>query len=336
MIFLPLVVATVLHLCVNFSVNHSRIKWITLDFDCVSACRQCTADVAGRVKVQLPYHRVSELYTMSVNKKSTRSNSVESSDNGFSVITDKLDVLLKEISDLRIESKEMAKSIECTHDKIDDLTKLVQKHDDAIKNCERSIDNVKSENTYLRRQVDELKADLNNMHQYSRANCVDITGVPMLREENIMNIVQAVARVVHFELKPEMVDAVHRLGRRGSPSRPPGVIIKFVRRIDMDEFLRLAKVKSGFAASDLGFVSENRVFIRPSMSPGNRDLFSLARSIARDHDYKYVWFSNGRILMRKMEGTAVIHVTSKVQVLKLVQEGRRGDGDAREDNTTQP
>lgn len=260
---------------------------------------------------------------MSVQKKTTRSNSTESSDCAFTIITEKLDVLLKEMGDFRRESKEMAKSIDSTHEKIDDLARLVQKHDVEIKDCSRSVDNLKSENEYLKRQVQELKADLSNVHQYSRANCVDITGVPMAKEENIMDVIHAVAKVVRFELKPEMIDAVHRLGRRGSPSRPPSIIVKFVRRLDKDELIRLAKVKPGFAASDLGLVSENRVFIRQSMSPEIRDLFFQARSIGRDLGFKYVWFSaNGRILMRKEEGAGVIHVTSKAQLGMLSREAR--------------
>lgn len=263
---------------------------------------------------------------MSVQRKTTRSNSrEESTDLPVSAIYDKLDLLLKEMQDFRLESKEMAKSIEFTHEKIDDLTKLVKQHDKDIMDCKHGVEELKQDKVFLNRRVDDLRSEVVSWQQYSRANCVDIEGVPMGKEENIMDVVRAVARAVRFELKPEMIDAVHRLGRRGlTPSKPPGIIIKFVRRLDKDELMRLAKIKPGFAASDAGFVSENKIYIRHSMSPETRALFLWAKDIGRHHGYKFVWFSNGRILMRKVEGSSVIHVTSRSQVAQL--SGRKDDG----------
>lgn len=247
-----------------------------------------------------------------------------------SAIYDKLGLLLKEMQDFRSESKEMAKSIDFTHEKIDELTKLVKQHDNQIKDCKHGIEQLKHDNLFLNRRVDDFNSEVVSWQQYSRANCVDIEGVPMVKEENIMDVVQAVARAVRFELKPEMIDAVDRLGRRGlTQSKPPGIIIRFVRRLDKDELMRLAKVKPGFVASDAGFVSENKIFIRHSMSPDTRALFLWAKDIGRNHGYKFVWFSNGRILMRKVEGSSVIHVTSRSQAAQLT--GRRDDGQSGKD-----
>lgn len=263
------------------------------------------------------------VFTMSTAKKTTRSNSKEeSTETNFTTIADKLDYLLKEMQEFRMESKEMAKSIDCTHEKIDDLTKLVQSHDNEIKLCKKEMDCLKGENMYLKRQVEDLKVEVNNCQQYSRVNCVDIDGVPFTKGENLTSVIQAVCKAVKFNIAPEMIDAAHRLGR-GTSSRPPGIILKFVRRSDKDELIRLAKVKPGFAASDAGFVSENRIYIRHSMSPDTRALFLLTKSTARDLGFKFVWFSNGKILMRKAEGAIAIHVTTRVQVLRLADEERQ-------------
>lgn len=281
-----------------------------------------------RAKVELSYHCCVYKQTMSVQKKVTRSNSKDESDNSLlCAITDKLDAMHREMCDFRQESKDMALSINSTHEKIDELSDLVRRHDSEIKECGKDIDILKSENAILKRQVEELKSEVAQSQQYSRANCVDFDGVPALKGENIMHVVQSVAKAVHFNLEPGMIDAVHRMRRGMAGSRPPRIIVKFVRRIDKDELIRCAKVKQGFAASDAGFVSENRIYIRQSMSPETRSLFSYAKSAAQSFDYKFVWFSDGKVLMRKKEGANVIHVSSRSQLSQLFTEGRRGRAD---------
>lgn len=281
-----------------------------------------------RAKVELSYHCCIHIQTMSVQKKATRSNSKDEPENSLlCAITDKLDAMYREMCDFRQESKDMALSINSTHEKIDELSNLVKRHDSEIKECGRDLETLKCENAIMKRQIEDLKAEVAQNQQYSRANCIDIDGVPVLKGENIMNVVQSVVKAVHFNLEPGMIDAVHRVRRGMAGSRPPRIIVKFVRRIDKDELIRCAKVKQGFAASDAGFVSENRIYIRQSMSPETRSLFLYAKSSAKSLDYKFVWFSDGKVLMRRKEGSNVIHVTSRSQLSRLFTEGCRGRTD---------
>lgn len=96
--------------------------------------------------------------------------------------------------------------------------------------------------------------------------------------------------------------------------------MKFVRRGDCDELLRLAKVKKGFSASELNFNSESKIYVNPSLSKMNRELLYLAKTAAREGVVKYVWFSNGKVLVRKKEGQPAIHISTRYQLQNL----RRG------------
>ncbi|XP_046662863.1 uncharacterized protein PF11_0207-like [Homalodisca vitripennis] len=155
----------------------------------------------------------------------------------------------KEMREFREESKAMGKSIDSTHDKIDEVKVLINAQREDIDKCRDVIDVLKVENSQLQRELEQVKKELCDVQQYSRRNTVDIQGVPENKSENVFEVVKAVAKVLRFDLKPEMIDAVHRPAGGSGASRPRGIILKFVRRGDCDELLRLAKVKRGFPAS---------------------------------------------------------------------------------------
>lgn len=53
-----------------------------------------------------------------------------------------------------------------------------------------------------------------------------------------------------------MVDAVHRLAKNLTMSNSPrGIILKFCRRVDMEEMRRWSKFKRYISASELGYMS---------------------------------------------------------------------------------
>lgn len=253
---------------------------------------------------------------MAANKKVTRSNSINELES-FNSLSEKMDKLLSEMHDFRLESKCMSQSIDSTHEKIDELKCIVQSQKKDIDTCFSRIDYLELENNTLRKEIKNLNQELLQVQQYSRSNSVDIQGVPELKSENIVDVVCRVARAVRFDLNEQMIDAVHRLTGRSDTSKPSGIILKFVRRRDAEEFIRLAKVKRGFSASELGFVSDNKVFINQSLSKRNRLMFVSAKSAARQGHFKYVWFQRGKVLVRK-EGGPAIHIDSMEKLRSMV------------------
>lgn len=227
-----------------------------------------------------------------------------------------MESLVKEMREFRQESKDMGKSIDSTHEKIDEIKVLITAQREDIDKCLNAIDDLKVKNVNLQRELENVKQELCDVQQYSRRNTVDIQGVPENKPEDVFGVVRKVASVLRFDLKPEMVDAVHRLAG-GDTSRPRGIILKFVRRGDCDELLRLAKVKRGFSASELGVTSENKIYVNPSLSKGYRELLYFAKCAARDGRVKFAWYSNGKVLVRKRDGQPAIHITSKQQLQDL-------------------
>ncbi|KAG8289754.1 hypothetical protein J6590_097886 [Homalodisca vitripennis] len=220
--------------------------------------QQRRAELSSSRSTGLSYRRSKCVMPPPEKPSTVKTRSMSDSDI-LSSLSSQLENLVKEMREFREESKAMGKSIDSTHDKIDEVKVLINAQREDIDKCLDVIDVLKVENSQLQRELEQVKKELCDVQQYSRRNTVDIQGVPENKSENVFEVVKAVAKVLRFDLKAEMIDAVHRLAGGSGASRPRGIILKFVRRGDCDELLRLAKVKRGFPASELDFSSENKV-----------------------------------------------------------------------------
>lgn len=172
-----------------------------------------------------------------------------------------------------------------------------------------------------------MKKKANSSAQYSRCNCLEIQGIPETRMENVYDLVTAVAGVLGFKLEPWMIDAAHRLAAVPGRSGPRNIIVKFCRRIDMDQVRRLAIKKKGFSASNLGFSSEHTVYVNLSMTRETRILWSETRKLKSDLQFKYAWITAaGKIFLRKREEDRPQLIEDQSDLQRLRSTVSRGTG----------
>lgn len=264
--------------------------------------------------------------------RQTRSNS--SSDMS---VDQKLDLLLSEISEIKTDNKQfkldiaefkedmkelkkdLNESVEMCFNEIKDCVVSVKINKDKINEHEEVIQQLTVENVNLKKQVNELQKTVRSGEQYSRSNCLEITGVPEIKSEIILDVVKRVTRVVGFQLKEHMIDAVHRLSvNPNNPQAPRGIIVKFCRRIDLEELRRKTRVKNGFSAAELGFESESKVFVNLSLSRETRILWAQVRAFKNDHNYKFAWITSaGKVFVKREEGARAVHISEKSDLDRL-------------------
>ncbi|KAG8300164.1 hypothetical protein J6590_082971 [Homalodisca vitripennis] len=82
-----------------------------------------------------------------------------------------------------------------------------------------------------------------------------------------------VEKALDFNLTESMIDACHRLGKKTGPNNsPPGIIVKFVRRLDKDELLRKRRVRRDFSTRHMNLNVDKPVYINEALSPARRRL----------------------------------------------------------------
>lgn len=233
-----------------------------------------------------------------------------------------LDDLMIKINEIVENQKQHEKgfnaSYEVIHEKLEENTKCVKEQNKSIDRCLKIIDRLVEENKSLSKQVIDLEKRVDDMEQYSRVNALEIHGLPLGKNEDVLSVVKEVGKALDMNIVDTMIDACHRLGKEpGKNGAPPGIIVKFVRRFDKEEMLRKRRAKKDFSTRHMNINIDTPVYINDSLSPARRRLFAAARVIKKEKQYSYLWVRGGNIFLRKEDAGAVIKVSCQADLDKL-------------------
>lgn len=232
-----------------------------------------------------------------------------------------LDDVLTAINEIRqtqiTNEREFNKAYEALNAQMSENTAAIKDQTASNEDFKKMMENVIAENNHLKQKIKNLEEKIETMEQYSRSNCVEIHGLPQQPNENVLDVVKQVGRALDMDVSDNMVDACHRLGKRLGGGGPSGIIVKFVRRIDKEEFIRRRRVKRTLSTRHLNMADDRPIFVNESLTPSRRRLLFQARTLQKEKAYKFLWTRNGKIFLRKEEGSHVKVVLTEEDLSKL-------------------
>ena len=248
------------------------------------------------------------------------------------ILDEKLEEKLKPIS-RRMD--DLVESISFMSDKFESIVKRVS-------DVEVKCGMVEEENKCLRTEVMRLSkivhqhvGEINELQQYFRRDCVEITGLPNEKDEDTDELIIKVGTLMGLNLRKTDISISHRLPQNAQKYnthlRPregaqinkaiqfPKVIVKFTRRETKEKFYQGRKQLIEKSTKDIGLgrLSENRIFIAESLSPRNRELFTSSLKLKKDKDFKFIWTHSGRIYLRKNKDSPAHLITNQDELNNL-------------------
>lgn len=171
------------------------------------------------------------------------------------------------------------------------------------------------ENQQLGRELSEAKREIVELKQYSRNMNVEIKGLPVVANEDLTASVRAIATCIGTEVSESDIDVVHRVQSRDK--QKPNVVVRFASRGVRDRLLSAAK-KTRLNTTHLGFQANDPLYINEHLCVENKVLLNKARQAKREKNWKYVWVSQGKVLMRKAENSPVLQITCEGDLIRVV------------------
>ena len=216
-------------------------------------------------------------------------NPVQSEDRKMASFEDALDRRLKQQSEfltylftkffktIKDELNEFGKSLIFLSSKYDDIAK-------SENEVRESLDYLSTENKRLCERVSMLESmvaacesGMENVKQYIRRDMLELHGIPVTWDENPNEIVNGVNLLDRgYQFHDQDISISHRLPV--PEGKIPPIIAKFIRRNTRDHIFNLKRQLQGKSTLDLGFPTENRIYLNESLTQRTRELLKEVKA----------------------------------------------------------
>lgn len=158
--------------------------------------------------------------------------------------------------------------------------------------------------------VYRIECAIDEVQQYSRRDCLEITGIPILPEENPKQLIKEIGTLIDVNVEDAHLAAAHRLPDTKNVKHR--LIVKFVHRDTRDEMYKkrrnligknISNLPSVQAAMGLAATSNNKIHINESLTGYRKQLFGRINDFKRKNNYKYLWTANGKIMLKAQDSS---------------------------------
>ena len=224
----------------------------------------------------------------------------------------------KEIDSLKASLLDLEKRF----DEIEKSQSFISKKYDTVISA---IKDVKEHNEGVKSQIKEIKEDINKLgndgfnvevkldelEQYARRDCLEITGIPVVPNDSPALLVKEMSEIMGVNLNENDISIAHRL----PPTKKvkDRLIVKFTRREKRDEIYSKRKNLKSKRTKDLPSVvcepesavvsHKAQIHVNESLTPYRKRLLGRILQFKRDHNYKFIWTANGKIMLKKTESS---------------------------------
>jgi len=175
-----------------------------------------------------------------------------------------------------------------------------------------------SEAVEMKSAVNKVQQNQNELEQYSRNKNIEIYGVDGDRKENLKDTIQRIAEGLNLHnFNYDHIDKAHRLPTRNK-NRPETIVIQFKTRHYREEWLM---GKKGRITNDDVFQKGNKtkIYVNEHLTPFYKMLIWKSKQQLKA-TYKYIWFKEGRIQLRKDDTTHQVQIIKSEEDLSKLTE----------------
>lgn len=224
-----------------------------------------------------------------------------------------------EIKTLRIEQTALKQNISEINTEISSLQASIQFQSDSYDELRKRVDELArhtSDQTLL--SASNLQLRIDSLEQQARQTNIEICNVPERRNENLINIIDAIGTAVRLPLSKGDIVSIHRVPHAQASDRPKNIIAKFSTRIQRDNILAAYRKIKTLKSDQLGINgTPSTIYLNEHLTLQKKMLFRKTRNAARELRYKYVWIKNSTILVRKEDDSPALAIRGEDDLIKL-------------------
>ncbi|XP_060806374.1 uncharacterized protein LOC132903072 [Amyelois transitella] len=215
----------------------------------------------------------------------------------------------------------ITQSLSLLSDKYDTLIAEHEKSREKINKLEKKVDNINNKCVYLEKCNIALEQKMRDFEQTSLKNNLEIVGIEQVPGENLKEIVSNIAQTL--KVNTSDIESVRRASStrvQKSDAKPSPIIVAFKSTgvESRDKWLAQRRNMMGVTSNDITTGSAtNKIYINEALTKFTRALLWNTKKDLRGA-YKYIWVSNGKILVKKLDGEKSICIRDESDISDLL------------------
>lgn len=228
---------------------------------------------------------------------------------------DILKQILKELKEIKSDYKEFKGLQEKQGMEFRAIFDELKKENSALK---KTVTNLVVKNNKLETEVSLLKTGLNTLLQDKLANNLIISGVPVTENENLSKLVVEIGSELKVDISGSKFN-VRRLFTK-TPNKYANLLVEFEDIKYKTELLKQKK-HHPLLVSQLGFKTETerQIFFFHQLTASYLNVLSEARKLKESHHFRYIWYQNNQVLIKKENNQKVYAVKSLNDLTNLAK-----------------
>ncbi|KAK7586086.1 hypothetical protein V9T40_003962 [Parthenolecanium corni] len=215
-----------------------------------------------------------------------------------------MDEMLKEMKSLRNDIKEKVKQINSTMQELRDQMLSVFKKQDTL---QTDMTDLTTENSKLKKQVHKLE-------QCIRESNVIVTGVPVSKDESIIELVKQIGLKVNVKLEEYDVAIAYRQVQSKRDNTP--IIIR------MNNWHKKGALVAGSKMQKPTWTingEEKPIFISEDLTEYTNGLLRDTKLLRSEGRVQFVWVKNGKIFAKATEDSKAVKIEEHedIEVMRL-------------------
>lgn len=207
----------------------------------------------------------------------------------------------------------LTNSVNFMSDKFDLFGKQLQEIMQSMKNIIEENKILKEQNNNLRNDFNILFKKTNSLEQKSLENFVEIVGVPKINNEDCKITIEKIATSLNVEIG--IVNAFRIQSKFNN--KPSKIVVEVTsKRCKRDLMETSRKNKLTGNRVDVNWKNDP-IYINDNLTQFNRNVFFKTKAFARDSGYRFVWFRDSKIFIKKNENSKAILIEDELSLTKL-------------------
>lgn len=244
-------------------------------------------------------------------------------------ILSSIKILMTSQSDRLDKLEERIISIQAQNSNIQSTNKEIEKSmnflSENIKSIEGQLSTLEQERKQLSLQISSMDYKLENLEISTLKTCIEIRNVPKVAKEkkqDLYTYAYKLCDTLKINIQQSDIRDVYRLPSTKEKTFS-SLSIELTNTLMKNQILDAVKVfnkshrPENINSSHLGLAHKQSVFISDLLIPKKKRLLFLARDFAKEHNYTFVWPSNGHIYIRKEEGKPYIMIKNESHLNEL-------------------